>query len=118
MLQILGLAFLIFVADLPWLILTQPYVSGMVRGIQGGTNVTLRILPAAIVYLALAWLATVPRSPTEAFLLGLCTYAVYDFTNLATLVNYDLRFAVADTFWGGILFTFIWFVSDRLGLRK
>jgi uncharacterized membrane protein len=36
--------------------------------------------------------------------MGLSTYAVYDFTSYALLKNYDLRFAIADTLWGGILF--------------
>ncbi len=114
MLKLLGIAAIIALVDLPWLFFTQPYVSTMVRGIQGGKDAVLRIIPALIVYLALAWLITVPKTAKEAFLLGLCTYAVYDFTNLATLVDYDFRFAIVDTLWGGILFTFVWNILQRL----
>lgn len=114
MLELIGRAAIIAIVDLPWLFFTQPYVSTMVRSIQGGKDGTLRIIPAIIVYLALAWLIAVPKSAKEAFLLGLSTYAVYDFTNLATLVNYDVRFAIADSLWGGFLFTFVWHILQRL----
>jgi uncharacterized membrane protein len=32
---------------------------------------------------------------------------VYDFTNYALLKDYDFRFAVADTVWGGVLFSMV-----------
>jgi uncharacterized membrane protein len=78
----------------------------MVRKIQG-KDIELKAGPAIVVYFALAYLALLPKTAMEAFLLGLCVYAVYDFTNLATLANYDWRFAVADSLWGGILFTIV-----------
>ena len=59
---------------------------------------------AVPVYLATAFLVTRARSTLEAAWIGAATYAVYDFTNLATLANYDLKFAIADTVWGGVLF--------------
>jgi uncharacterized membrane protein len=31
-------------------------------------------------------------------------YAVYDFTNVAIFEDYDWKFAIADSLWGGILF--------------
>ena len=39
-----------------------------------------------------------------SFLLGLVTYGVYDFTNLALLSKWQLFTAVTDTLWGGTLF--------------
>jgi uncharacterized membrane protein len=44
------------------------------------------------------------RSAQDAFLLGLVTYGVYDFTNLALLSKWQLFTAVTDTLWGGTLF--------------
>jgi uncharacterized membrane protein len=55
------------------------------------------------VYAALAYLVSRPNARAEAFGMGLCTYAVYDFTNLSTLDNYDVAFAIADTAWGGVI---------------
>ena len=43
----------------------------------------------------------------DAFFIGLSTYAVYDFTNYATLAKYDISFAIADSLWGGVLFSIV-----------
>jgi uncharacterized membrane protein len=95
--------FLLILVDLPWLLLTSAYVGTMVEQIQR-SPLQFRLWPAPVVYLALAYLMTRVKTPTEAFLSGLCVYAVYDFTNLAMFKNYSPYFAVADSLWGGILF--------------
>jgi uncharacterized membrane protein len=100
------LAFVIFLIDIPWLYATSGWVGEMIRDIQGSA-LQMKIWPAVVVYLALAYLATIPRSHIEAFLLGTSVYAVYDFTNLATLKNYQPAFAVADSLWGGVLFAIV-----------
>ena len=115
-LKFIGLAGLIIVIDIPWLLATQPFASSMIRSIQKGDEAVLRIGAALIVYIALAYLARIPTTATEAFLLGASVYAVYDFTNYATLAKYDLRFAIADTLWGGVLFTIVFYVSRILKL--
>jgi uncharacterized membrane protein len=56
------------------------------------------------------------RSTTEAAAIGAATYAVYDFTNYATLTKYDFNFAVVDTIWGGALFSLVRLVGQRLNL--
>lgn len=67
-------------------------------------------------YLALAFLLLQMKTAQEAFYVGAATYAVYDFTNLATLKNYDVRFALADSLWGGILFYLGFTVVEKIGL--
>jgi len=109
------LAALIAAMDIPWLLLSSTFVSSMVRKIQG-KDIELKAGPAIVVYFALAYLALLPKTATEAFLLGLCVYAVYDFTNLATLANYDWRFAVADSLWGGILFVAVFYLILYLSI--
>jgi len=44
------------------------------------------------------------HSITEAFLLGLVIYGVYDSTNLAIFKKWNWQIAVMDGLWGGILF--------------
>jgi uncharacterized membrane protein len=95
--------FLLILVDLPWLLITSGYVGTMVEQIQR-SPLQFRLWPAPVVYLALAYLMTRVKTPTEAFLSGLCVYTVYDFTNLAMFKNYTPYFAVADSLWGGILF--------------
>ena len=34
----------------------------------------------------------------------ICIYAVFDLTNYSIFTDYDIRFAIADTLWGGVLF--------------
>ncbi len=69
-----------------------------------GSGVNLNWWAAGIVYFAMAFLVLQTKTPQQAFYYGVATYAVYDFTNLATLKQYDPKFAVADSIWGGILF--------------
>jgi uncharacterized membrane protein len=110
----LFLLILIPLLDLPWLFVSNTFASGMIRKIQG-ENMKLNVWPAALVYVALAYLATLPKTGLQAFLLGLSVYTVYDFTNLSIFERYDWRFAVADSLWGGILF---WIVFQIIHLLK
>lgn len=109
------LPIIILIVDLPWLMLTSNISRGMIEKIQKSPLV-LRIFPSIIVYIALAYLATIPKSTKQAFLLGLCTYAVYDFTNLAILKNYSLSFALMDSLWGGVLFMIIFNIIKKFKL--
>ncbi len=75
----------------------------MVQAIQG-SSLVFRYAGAIPVYLALGYLLSLASSWKEAALIGGATYAVYDFTNYATLKNYTLKFALQDTLWGATLF--------------
>jgi uncharacterized membrane protein len=44
------------------------------------------------------------RSVQEAFLLGLLTYGVFEFTNKAIFKKWEYMTVIIDTLWGGILF--------------
>jgi uncharacterized membrane protein len=112
-LQLFTAAVLLVVLDLPWLMVSGPYVQAMVQRIQG-SPLRLSYLPAVVVYVAMGYLLLQTKTPLEAFYVGAATYAVYDFTNLATLKNYDLSFALVDTLWGGILFALARFLLNRL----
>ena len=83
--------------------MTQELSGKMFQRIQGGP-IQVIWWAAVIVYLALAYLLLQTKEPLEAFGLGVATYAVYDFTNLATLRGYEPWFAVMDSLWGGVLF--------------
>ena len=99
-----GLALVLLpILDLPWLYLQQFIGAPMFSAIQG-RKVNLKILPAVVVYLALAYLLLQQTSVLQAALSGAATYAVYDFTNLAVFDDYKLWFAVVDSLWGGLLF--------------
>lgn len=97
-------AFVVLLAvDAVWLFFVGPTALAMTATIQG-SPVAFRVLPALVVYVALAYLVQLPTTTKDAALLGAAVYAVYDFTNLALLKKYSPAMAVADTMWGGVLF--------------
>ena len=87
----------------------------MIQKIQG-SKMEVNMVAALVVYVALVGVWYVFIHPEikkkglkealcKAFILGLCTYAIYDFTNMAILKDYRLDLAVIDSVWGGLLFS-------------
>jgi uncharacterized membrane protein len=99
----------IFIVDLVWLNTVGLYALEMTKRIQGSA-VVMRFGPAIVVYIALAYLLLQANTVTQAALTGLATYAVYDMTSYSILKDYDPRIAIADTLWGGALFTIVYTV--------
>ena len=99
--------------DLPWLLMIGETAQKLILRIQG-SDLQLRFVPAFVVYLALAYLVLQVETPLEAFKMGVATYAVYDFTNLAMFKNYTLSFALMDSLWGGILFASVRYALNRI----
>ena len=105
-------AVLILALDIPWLYVNQGWAGPMIRSIQG-SPMKVRMVPALITYVFLAYLLHIPKSLNEAFLLGVAVYGVYDATNYATLTKYSPTFAIADTLWGGVLMSAAWWIRER-----
>lgn len=105
MLATLVIVALIMIAiDAPYLtLIASRSFKPMIQAIQGSA-IEFKLWAAIPVYVALAYLITLADSPMKAAAIGGATYAVYDFTNLATLKNYTLSFAIQDTLWGAVLF--------------
>ena len=114
--KILGLAILSAILDLPWLYIQGPRFQDLVRDIQADRSMNVRLWGAIPVYLALGYLVSQIHSAPRAFLAGMCTYAVYDFTQIVTFEKYPVWFALADSLWGGLLMSLVWWVGVHLGL--
>jgi hypothetical protein len=114
--NLLTVALIIAVLDLPWLGLNMSRFQTIFGTIQGGRPLEFRLLGAIPVYIALAYLVSKAESLTEAFLIGAATYAVYDFTTLLTFKDYPLGMAVADTIWGGVLMAATFWVLRKIDL--
>jgi len=114
--KILVIAIGLAVLDLPWLWINSKRVADFVNDIQGGRSMNLRLWAGIPVYLALGYMVTQQTSAPRAFLIGLCTYAVYDFTQVFVLDRYPIEFAFADTLWGGLLMALAWWIAHRVGL--
>lgn len=104
----------IFLIDLLWLTTVGRLGLQVAEKIQR-SPVRFRVIPAIIVYIALAYLLIQSKSFLNAVLVGACTYIVYDFTSLAILEKYDWRLAVADGVWGGVLFGIAWKILSYFG---
>ncbi len=89
--------------DSIWLFSIGHYANRVMENVQRGP-MSVRYFAAAIVYFAMAYIILHAKSTVNAFWLGLSTYAVYDFTNYALFSNYDWKFMLMDSLWGGILF--------------
>ncbi len=83
------------------------------------TEMTLRLLPTIVCYIALVFALyyfvlntdlSKEKKILNAFLLGLCIYAVYETTNYATIQNWKLDIVLIDTIWGGLLFAITTFL--------
>jgi uncharacterized membrane protein len=99
-----------------------PLFSKMVKGIQKEEmklNVFGAIGSYILLILVIYKFIIVERKPvSDAFLLGLCIYGIFDFTNIAIFKNYKLVPALVDTVWGGILFYAVtWFTYKVLGIK-
>lgn len=114
--KILLLAIGLFILDLPWLMIQGPWVQDIILNIQANRSMSPRLWGGIPVYLALGYLVTQVHSAPRAFLAGVCTYAVYDFTQIVTFDKYPVAFAVADSLWGGVLMALTWWIGSKVGL--
>ena len=93
---------ILILIDLFWIGTAGIVARSMVERIQG-SPFRVRYIPAFLTYVLLAYLVLQTRSYREAFLMGVAVYGVYECTNLAMFEQWDWKFAVADTLWGGVL---------------
>ena len=110
-LKLLSYAFLFLAIDSIWLSYIGPTAHNMILKIQG-SPLSIRIIPAILIYFILAYLVTVPKDLAGAFMLGFSTYAIYDLTNYAMLKKYSLSFAIGDMIWGGVLMGSVWYIKN------
>ena len=99
--------------DIPWLLTIGSSYAKTITSIQGGSPPEYRMMGALPVYLGLAYLLMYAKTVEQAFLIGAASYAVYDFTVYALMKKYPLWLALADTLWGGILFSIAFTVYKR-----
>ena len=108
-LALLALAFLVF--DYVYLSNVAGIFNGVVKSIQG-SGISFKMLGAvgaytAIVYQFYYFITSRDSTLVDAFVLGVTTYAIYDFTNYALFNNYPLDVGLMDTLWGGVLYSLV-----------
>ena len=108
MIQYLLAAVIFVILDGLYLNLIKNYFNKQIRSIQG-TNIEINFMAVAITYILLIFglnyfIIKKHKSVSDASLLGLVIYGVYDSTNYATLKKWSSDVAIMDTLWGGSLF--------------
>ena len=103
-----AILFALFVLDAVYIQFIYGGFSKMISRVQG-SPIRLRWESAVLCYFVLAsmlyYFIILPGRPaTDAALLGLGTYAVYETTSYALLKDWELHIAVIDSLWGGALF--------------
>ena len=107
-------AIILFIVDLLWLFTGGQYAIKIAEKIQR-SPIMFRSQYAGFVYLFLAYMLLETKSYLNAFAYGVCIYGVYDFTTLAIFKDYDFRFGIADTIWGGLLFVVAKYILTMFG---
>jgi uncharacterized membrane protein len=93
--------------DFVYLSIFSNFFNNLVRSIQG-SPIKFNLLGAILCYMLLIFglnyfIIDAKKSPTDAFLLGLVIYGVYETTNYAILAKWSAKAVALDTLWGGIL---------------
>ena len=104
--------------DFVYLSMIKDYFNNQVKMVQG-SPVKINFLGAAICYIflitGLNYFIIKPRkSVTDAFLLGIVIYGVYETTNYALFSNWSILTVIMDTLWGGVLFASTAYVVEKI----
>ena len=86
-----------------------------------GSPLVVRPLGAVLCYVFLVaelyyFILMKKRPVLDAFILGVCTYGVYNTTTYALLSDFPLRIVFTDSLWGGVLFGVTAWVYYKLKL--
>jgi uncharacterized membrane protein len=104
--------------DFVYLSTMKGYFMNQVKNVQGSA-LKLNYFGAALCYVFLIaginYFIIKPRkSVSDAFLLGLVIYGVYETTNYALLSNWSIITVIIDTLWGGLLFASTAYVVEKM----
>ena len=99
--------------DVIWLFLMKNTYDKWLMPFQRVLNIPAAILVYIFIPFGLFWLVINKNAVNgistkvliDAFIYGVCSYAVYDLTNLTTLKNWSVQMTIVDIIWGGVLCT-------------
>lgn len=104
--------------DFIYLNVMKGYFDNQIKLVQG-SSIKMNYLGAALCYIFLIiginYFIIKPRkSVSDAFLLGIIIYGVYETTNLALFKNWSILTVIVDTLWGGLLFAATTYIVNLL----
>ena len=98
------------------MLISKNMFGAMMRSIQG-TPIKPKYLAILITYIFIFisyfyFIILKRGSVQDAFVLGVTTYAIYEFTNYSIFTKWSPTVAIMDTLWGGILFSLTRFITS------
>jgi uncharacterized membrane protein len=104
--------------DFIYLNIIKDFFGKQIQSVQG-SKLEVNFLGAAICYILLIvginYFIIKPRkSVSEAFLLGIIIYGVYETTSYALFKNWSILTVIIDTLWGGALFASTTYIVNML----
>jgi len=104
--------------DFIYLNLIKDYFSNQIKRVQG-SQMNVNLFGAVLCYIFLIvginyFIIKPKKSVSEAFLLGIVIYGVYETTNYTLFKNWALLTVIIDTLWGGILFALTTYLVNML----
>ena len=111
-------AIIFVVIDFIYLNVMKGYFNNQIKKVQGSA-IQMNYLGAALCYVLLIiginyFIIKPRRSTSDAFLLGIIIYGVYETTNLALLKDWSILTVIIDTLWGGLLFAATTYIVNLL----
>jgi uncharacterized membrane protein len=111
-------AIVLITVDSIYLNLIKKYFQKQIQKVQK-SSVEINYLGAAICYIFLVtginyFIIKPHKSISDAFLLGLLIYGVYESTNYALFRDWSILTVIMDTLWGGTLFAITTYIVNLL----
>jgi uncharacterized membrane protein len=111
-------AIIFIITDFVYLNIIKDYFLNQIKIVQG-SEAKVNYLGVALCYIFLIaginYFIIKPRkSVSDAFLLGIVIYGVYETTNYALFKNWSIITVIIDTLWGGLLFAFTTYIVNLL----
>lgn len=102
---------LLIIADGVYFMFVKNLFDIQIRAVQG-TSINVNLLAFFLCYIFIAiviyyFIIRENNSIFNAFLLGLCIYAIYELTNKALFNKWKWSTVILDSLWGGILFMLV-----------
>jgi uncharacterized membrane protein len=104
--------------DYIYLTVIKDFFENQINKVQG-SSLKINFLGAALCYVFLIiglnyFIIKPHKSISDAFLLGIIIYGVYETTNYALFKNWSIITVIIDTLWGGLLFASTTYVVNML----
>ena len=111
-------AIILITIDFVYLNVIKNYFLNQIQMVQG-TQPKINYLGVALCYIFLIvginyFIIKPHKSVSDAFLLGIVIYGVYETTNYALFKNWSILTVIMDTLWGGLLFASTTYVINLL----